>query len=83
MSASVWGLCVEVPRGKEGLQDDRGRLWDVVWMLRMAARRGGSDLRYRLSVVTAKGRRNIDLKTVCGPGDDAEPVITIMLPEEE
>jgi hypothetical protein len=26
--------------------------------------------------------RGVQLKAICGPGDDAEPVITIMLPEE-
>jgi hypothetical protein len=25
----------------------------------------------------------VELKAVCGPGDNSEPVITIMLPEED
>ena len=28
-------------------------------------------------------RRVVTLKAVCGPGDRAEPVITIMLPRED
>ena len=54
-------------------------------MLRFAitAGRGGSELRYSLIVHTAKGRRRVILKSICGPGDDAEPVITVMLPEED
>jgi len=27
--------------------------------------------------------RLVTLKALCGPGDDGEPVITIMLPEED
>jgi hypothetical protein len=25
----------------------------------------------------------VKIKSICGPGDDAEPVITLMLPEED
>ena len=35
-------------------------------------------------IITGTGRKKIHtLKVVCGPGDDAEPVLTIMLPEED
>lgn len=87
LTRAVWDAYVEVPRGKEGLQDERGRLWDVVWMLRFGILRsgGGREILYRLSVICGKPvrRRTVTLKAVCGPGDDAEPVITVMLPEED
>jgi hypothetical protein len=25
----------------------------------------------------------IDLKAICGPGDDGEPVLTVLLPDED
>ncbi len=28
-------------------------------------------------------KRPVQLKAVCGPGDDGEPVITVMLPDED
>jgi hypothetical protein len=28
-------------------------------------------------------QETVQLKAVCGPGDNAEPVITIMLPDED
>jgi hypothetical protein len=31
----------------------------------------------------ARQRRLVTLKAMCGPGDQGEPVITIMLPEED
>lgn len=56
-------------------------------MLSCAARRSDSDdVRYSLYVVPREGAgvRPVlqGLRAVCGPGDTAEPVITIMLPNE-
>ena len=28
-------------------------------------------------------RRTVQIKSICGPGDDMEPVITLMLPDED
>jgi hypothetical protein len=69
-------------------QDEAGRLWDVVYLLRCAVGHndGGSEVRFGAHV------RNDDregtpplarLKAVCGPGDDGEPVVTVMLPGED
>ncbi len=68
--------------------DEAGRLWDVVWMTRCAARRTNGD---RMTVQLyrvprdCKGKRprRVTLKAICGPGDDGEPVITIMQPDED
>lgn len=74
---------------KSRCQDLQGRLWDVLSMFRFALDRGrflGSPIvYYHISLMhwPSKRRRNIKLKAVCGPGDDAEPVITIMLPDED
>lgn len=68
-------------------QDIKGRLWDVLWMLKMAVRHGGESLLFKLYVirhdVKPRGRRLTTLKSVCGPGDNGEPVITVMLPSED
>lgn len=69
--------------------DLQGRLWDVLWMLSFAIKcqRGKSadTIIYKLSIVDweSKRRRLLNLKSVCGPGDDSDPCITIMLPEED
>lgn len=31
----------------------------------------------------AGGVRRVTLKAVCGPGDEGEPVVTLMMPEED
>lgn len=70
-------------------QDESGRLWDVIWMLRMAVNscRGESEVCYRLLVIPRDGisRKpvSIVLKAVIYGGDKGEPVITIMLPSED
>ena len=91
LTCAAWSRCVEVPEGCEGLQDEQGRLWDVLWMLRCAMNGArGNEILYKLHVVRSladlKRERPaplVTLKAVCGPGDNAEPVITIMLPGED
>ena len=39
ITKAVWDKYVEVPSGMEGEQDESGRLWDILWMFRMAARK--------------------------------------------
>ncbi len=77
---------VEVPSGVEG-QDRSGRLWDVLWMLRHAIQVSGpgkSEVRFTVLVRNDNRQaRPVQLKALCGPGDDFEPVITVMLPHED
>ncbi len=71
----------------KGGQSLTGRLWDVLWMLRVASRQAGSSDRVHFQVlvdVEGDGRREtVKLWALCGPGDDAQPVITIMLEGED
>lgn len=85
LSAAVWeGVVVPDEASKRQGQDIQGRLWDVLWMFRCAALGPDTDLLiYSLLVVQKGVRRRVQLKAVCGPGDTAEPVITIMLPDED
>jgi hypothetical protein len=86
LTAAVWAECVAVPEGVDG-QDEAGRLWDVVWMTRCAiamAPAGADTVPVRLHVRNDNVRPPpVTLKAVCGPGDDGEPVITVMRPDED
>jgi hypothetical protein len=66
-------------------QDIQGRLWDVLWMLSCAIKAAGSTDRvnFRVSVWDGKRRDEVRLWAHCGPGDDAAPVITILLEGED
>lgn len=94
MTAAVWMDCVEwsdEDSKRQTHQDESGRLWDVLWMgmcaARSAASRNKSQILFSLYRVPRGGRgvcpRLTQLKLVIGPGDDGEPVITIMLPNED
>ncbi|MDH5181131.1 MAG: hypothetical protein OEZ39_14155 [Gammaproteobacteria bacterium] len=92
VTSAVWDDCVawskDDNKRKEVYQDEAGRLWDVIWMAFDAIRRssGGTQLVYQLYRVPRNGKgikaRLTTLKLVIGPGDDGEPVVTIMLPQE-
>jgi hypothetical protein len=87
LTAAVWERCVAVPPGVL-CQDESGRLWDVLWLLACAVRRGGSgaEVRFGVHVRNKNGDRTpplVRLKAVCGPGDRGEPVVTVMLPAED
>lgn len=71
-------------------QDESGRLWDVLWMASWAIRKaspGVSEVLFQFFCVPRNGKASkaklTTLKAVCGPGDQGEPVITIMRLEED
>jgi len=72
----------ELPPG----QDLKGRLWDVLMCLTVAIRAsGGQTDRVHFAVSVWDGRKSntVKLWALIGPGDDAEPVMTIMLEGED
>jgi hypothetical protein len=94
LTRAVWEDCVawsgEDFRRTGAVQDEAGRLWDVLYMTRQAIGRvaGRSDratVRLVRVARTGCGRapRPVRLEAVCGPGDRGEPVITIMQPGED
>lgn len=89
LTARVWAELVDPNEQQIAWgQDQRGRLWDLLYMFAHSARRpsggNGPILNYQVLVVMNRVEPElITLKSVCGPGDDAEPVITIMFPDED
>lgn len=80
------------------LQDESGRLWDVVHLTRAFGLKQAIDLIqrtgqpgqrvdvpiYRVPVGSRSGKPRKTLMSVhVGPGDTGEPVITVMLPSED
>ena len=88
LTRTVFDAYVTVPEGVTA-QDEAGRLWDVVWLLRHAiqqARAGESRLPFAVSVRNDNRKpKLVHLMAVCGPMDidDPQPTITVMLPEED
>ena len=87
VTSGAWGEIV-VPdlHDREAGQSEQGRLWDVLNVLRWTIRQShdGEDTIHFEVLVWRAGRTTREkLKAVCGPGDNAEPVITVMLPHED
>jgi len=87
VTAAVYEQAIRVPDDCKGIQDETGRMWDILMLLLFQIRRPdvqGSELHFKVSVtIDIERQEDIKLKALCHPGDEAEPVITIMLPEED
>jgi hypothetical protein len=86
LTSAVWERCVAVPPGV-ACQDEAERLWDVLFLLALAARRSeGAKVRFGVHVRNDNREGTpplVRLKAHCGPGDGGEPVVTVMLPQED
>ena len=88
LTRTVYDAYVTVPPDVSG-QDEAGRLWDVVWMLRFAIHRtsrGVERLPFALYVRNDnRAAKLIKLIAVAGPLDidDPAPAITVMMPDED
>jgi len=88
ITRTAFDAYVTVPPDVSG-QDEAGRLWDVVWMLRFAIRKaaqGQSRLPFALYVRNDnRAAKLVKLVAMCGALDidDPQPAITIMLPDED
>jgi hypothetical protein len=87
LTAAAWGRCVAVPPGVV-CQDEAGRLWDVLYQLRVTigGSAGGPEVRFGVHVRNDNREGTpplVRLKALCGPGDIREPVITVMVPGED
>lgn len=83
VTSALWAAIEAIPERLDGIADVRGRLHDVLWMARLAARRGGSSVGYRVILPYRGSRKQIQaLRADIGPGDDGEPVVTIGFPND-
>ncbi len=85
MTASVFAMIETAVNHPKHCNDYRGVWHDILWMSKMNITHRFSESSHLFKVIiTGLGRKRIhELKIVCGPGDDAEPVVTVMLPEED
>jgi hypothetical protein len=85
LTRAVYEQFVAVPEGVAG-QDEKGRLWDLLNLLRFAASqsKGEAEIPFTLDVWNDNRKpRLVTLKAVCGPDDDAAPCLTVMMPDED
>lgn len=91
ITAGAWEDCVawEAADNTAAYQDQAGRLWDVLWCASRAARNNPreSTMFFELVRIPRDGKSTVpvsaQLKLIVGPGDQGEPVATILLPWED
>lgn len=81
-TTAVWADINAIPTSREGCEDVRGRAHDVLTMAALAARRGGTQTLFKVRLNVGR-QRMMEYRLACGPGDDAEPVITLLKPDED
>ncbi len=85
MTSAAYGALIgfgDLPAG----QSVSGRLWDVLMVLRSMIRRlpdGADRVDFSVSVWDGTSLGDVAAWCHCGPGDNGEPVLTIMLPGED
>ena len=69
-----------------GEDDAAGRLWDLLYLAALSARRedNRNNSEFVFGLIMPVGEEtDYRAKCVIGPGDGGEPVITLMLPDED
>jgi hypothetical protein len=88
-TSSVFFECIDVtPAARQAGNDIKGRLWDILQVMRHAVRKNGSEPTTGLffDVLVVRDRikpRLTKLKVVAGPDDDGRPCLTVMFPDED
>ena len=93
ITRTVWNRLIALPEGYGGFQDERGRLWDVLWMAHHYALRASNSDRVTMCVLVRDIRKDLRDSTraprkhfpivAIGAGDAGEPVVTVMFPEDD
>ena len=86
VTSELWGSYIEPTEADRKLgQDTIGRLWDVLNVLRFTIKsaKDTDQLFFKVIFLIDSKQQTVKIKSHCGPGDNAEPVITLMLPWED
>jgi hypothetical protein len=84
MTAEVWSLIKNIPEAHSH-EDVQGRLWDVLMVARTTIKTAKSnDPEIFFDVILHQHDADrLRLKLHCGPDDESEPVLTLMLPHQD
>ena len=87
VTQGVWAVLDPTQELEAAGQDMTGRAWDMLTILRHAIRGASAtdEIRFAPLFMRAPGEKAspVEMWGKCGPGDDAEPVITVMLKGED
>lgn len=84
-TAAVWSLVERATASRSHCNSAAGVIFDILYMSQrgIVARPDEQTVMFAV-IITGTGRkRTHTMKAVCAPGDNMEPTITIMMPEED
>lgn len=84
-TAAVWALVEQAVSDRRHCNSTTGVIWDIIYMSQhgVISRPDEQTVMFNV-IITGTGRKRIHtMKAICHPGDLMEPVITIMLPQED
>lgn len=85
VTSRVWNYMIDNESEKDNRQIDL-KTWDVCSMLYYAIKfsnTSANSLLYTMVRISDGEETDVRLKAVCGPGDNLEPVFTIMMSDED
>lgn len=89
VTAGVWADVNDIPEAKQGIQDTEGRLWDLLFSAAQRCKKStgnraekGDGLLFDLIMHVGEAPY-YHAKVHLGPGDEMEPVITVLRPDED
>jgi len=83
-TAAVFDIIERAVKNERYHNDYKGVVWDILWMsLAGPIRKWDNGQLFRVIIKGAGVRSTYTFKIEVGPGDDGEPVLTIMLPQED
>jgi hypothetical protein len=86
LTAGVWADVNDIPEQKQNSQDPKGRLWDLLFVAALNCKKGqtNQDGELPFTLIMHVGDSTYyAAKVFFGPGDEEEPVLTILRPNED
>lgn len=83
-TAAVFAIIDRACKNKKFHNDYSGVVWDILWMSRISPIKRWNSGRLFQVIINGAGKKTIyNLKLEVSGGDDGQPVLTIMLPNED
>lgn len=83
-TSTVFAIIKEAVESGKYTNDYKGVVWDILWMSRaMPIEKWPTGQLFKVAIRGVGKRSIFTLKIECSGGDDGEPVLTIMLPDED
>ena len=83
-TSTVFAIIKQAVENRKYYNDYKGVVWDILWMSRaMPIEKWTTGQLFKVSIRGVGQRSVFTLKIECSGGDNGEPVLTIMLPDED